>query len=359
MLKFIHNRSAAVVLAGAMSLVLLLAACSTSTQQTTPNTTASAATTPPDQPPASTTPAPVTSLKLLKASPDKGSSGTTFTLTGTGLKPGAEVDIQWATQVGSYQTEASITNVAFNDYTFKPKQITLRHTTIDANGGLSVQLTAPQDIGGAHDIYIVSGGQELAKGGFTVLRTATLTPPQGPVGTPITVTIHSLGHTAFDNTATVRYDNAYTGEVTGITTKGAAVFQIRAAGAPGPHVININDGGHSTPYLNLGQSPYADQPWDYTFTFTVTDDSAMPDNMLDFPAAGAVAQPPVLAVTTADNMSSGATATLEPAGGAVLSHASLSAQGLPANTHVDLMWVTVRGNRSARNGWDLLNKKVG
>jgi hypothetical protein len=37
----------------------------------------------------------------------------------------------------------------------------------------------------------------------------------------------------------LRYDNKYTGEISAVTTKGSAVFQIRAAGEPGKHIIQL------------------------------------------------------------------------------------------------------------------------
>ena len=58
----------------------------------------------------------------------------------------------------------------------------------DANGAFSTQLKAPRDFGGIHDIYAVVDGVQVAKGGFLIARSATISPKQGPIGTMITVT---------------------------------------------------------------------------------------------------------------------------------------------------------------------------
>ena len=43
-------------------------------------------------------------------------------------------------------------------------------------GKLTVKLTAPRDFGGIHDIYAVVDGVQVAKGGFLVARSATMSP---------------------------------------------------------------------------------------------------------------------------------------------------------------------------------------
>ena len=69
---------------------------------------------------------------------------------------------------------------------------------------------------------------DAARGGFRILRSATSTPTEGPVGTPITVTVKGMGWQGFEQFMALRYDNKYTGEISAVTTKGTAVFQFRA-----------------------------------------------------------------------------------------------------------------------------------
>ena len=43
-----------------------------------------------------------------------------------------------------------------------------------------MQLKAPKDFGGIHDLYAVVDGTQLAKGGFLIARHATMTPKRAP-----------------------------------------------------------------------------------------------------------------------------------------------------------------------------------
>ena len=122
-----------------------------------------------------------------------------------------------------------------------------------------------------------------ARGGFRILRSAAITPSEGPVGTPITVTVKGLSWRGFEQFMALRYDNKYTGEISAVTTKGTAVFQFRAAGPAGKHVIQLNNSTAYAPgaYLNTQQSPQAyiyshlDNLQEFRFTFNVTKDAGL------------------------------------------------------------------------------------
>ena len=140
-------------------------------------------------------------------------------------------------------------------------------------------------------IYAVVDGQDVARGGFRILRSATLTPTEGPVGTPITVTVKGIGWRGFEQFMALRYDNKYTGEISAVTTKGTAVFQFRAAGEPGKHIIQLNNSTAYAPgaYLNTQQSPQAyiyahlDNQQEFRFIFNVTKDNGPPPDKLEWP----------------------------------------------------------------------------
>src|SRR2546430_11707268 len=53
----------------------------------------------------------------------------------------------------------------------------------------------------------------LFRSGFRILRSAALTPTEGPLGTPITVTVKGMGWQGFEQFMALRYDNKYTGEI--------------------------------------------------------------------------------------------------------------------------------------------------
>src|SRR5690349_11428589 len=50
---------------------------------------------------------------ILAVSPEKGAAGTSFTVTGVGVAPGASVDIQWTTWDGTYTTQTTSETVAY------------------------------------------------------------------------------------------------------------------------------------------------------------------------------------------------------------------------------------------------------
>lgn len=312
-----------------------------------------------------TTPAAVPSaaplpLKLLKTSPEKGPAGTQFTVTGTGLPPGKPIEFTWVTVDGSYVMDAGPENVLFYERKFVERRVPLGQVTTDAQGSVSATFTALEDYGEVHDIYARADGVDIAKGGFRILRTATITPTQGPVGTPITMTIKGMGWKPFENTMALRYDNKYTGFVSAVTTRGTAKAVIRAAGPVGQHIIQVTGASAAAPYLNMQQSPVAFIP-DFRWTFTVTKDAGPPPDALDWPDSSRAA-PSSVAVprTTAGSAPSlpDLSVALEPASGPILSQTTLRASGLSPNTETELFWVTARGNRISPSGWSLSDTSI-
>ena len=196
-------------------------------------------------------------LKLLKVDPVKGYVGDSFTVKGEGLALGKNVEFFWATADAAYLTKVLADNVEYHERKYEEKRVRIGSAPVDAQGRVSVIFTAPEDFGEVHDLYAVVEGQDVARGGFRILRSATITPTEGPVGTPITVTVKGLSWRGFEQFMALRYDNKYTGEMSAVTTKGSAVFQIRAAGPPGKHIIQLNNSTAYAPgaYLNTQQSP--------------------------------------------------------------------------------------------------------
>ncbi len=142
-------------------------------------------------------------------------------------------------------------------------------------------LKVPQDWGGLHDIYAVVNGVQVAHGGFITLRTVTVTPTSGPIGTPITITYSGLGASLYTGGASLLWDNHYVGEMMANWTRGVARATIRAAGPVGKHTIQIGN-AISYLYLNVPQSPipYTNGA---TVTFTVTKDDGPPPSSIDWP----------------------------------------------------------------------------
>jgi hypothetical protein len=304
---------------------------------------------------------PAANMGILKATPDTAPGGTKFTLSGSGLAAGKDVSIVWMTANVSYVLDARPDTVDYIGRSVSKFGVVLGKTTTDSKGAFSLELTAPKDFGGIHDIYAVVDGKQVSKGGFLVSRTVTISPLKGPIGTPITITVTGLGSSQYESEAAVLYDNHFTGLIAGNTTRGTATVQIRAAGGLGVHQIEVYDASHVLPYLNIEQSPL---PWltPFQFGFTLTKGSASLKPRVEMPVS---VQPTVDVRTT---MSAGtaassgaASAKLSTTSGPILTKVGVTATGLTPNVPVDLEWATVVGNRVNCTGtcWSAVQVPLG
>lgn len=281
------------------------------------------------------------SLGVLTTTPDVGVAGKSMTISGSGLAAGKTVTIEWMTASVRWTLDARPDSVDYTGRKVDKFGVVLGTATTDASGAFSVQLSAPRDFGGLHDLFAVVDGQQVAKGGYLIERQMSISPKQGPIGTPITIHYTGLGSPLYDSGGAIYYDNKYVGAFTGNTTRGDATFVIRAAGPVGRHQI-VSGPAITVDYLNPQQSP---QPWQPLFsrTFTVTRDAGPPKPQVDWPAN---VSPTLDAKTTlAGATGSLAAAQLSQTSGTVLSKVNLTASGLVGGQPAQLAWSTVVGNR--------------
>ncbi len=337
--------------------LVTLAACASqpqpqATAQPAPQSNAPAGAAP--NPQAAAAPA---QIKLLKTQPEKGFSGEKFTLAGEGLPANKEITFYWKTFDGSYVMKAMPETVEFYERKFEEKRVPLGKATTDAQGKLNATFTVPEDFGEVHDIYGVLDGQDVAKAGYRLMRQVTISPKEGPVGTPITIKVTGLGAGLYDSTIGVRYDNKHTGFISAVTTRGSVTAVIRAAGPVGKRVIDIGNANKTVTYLNIQQSPVAHIP-QFSFSFNVTKDNGAPPDTVDFPEANAVAMTSDAAVPRTASSSKiaapGVSATLQPVTGVILTKTTFQAKGLTPNAPAQLFWVSARGNRLSPSGWNLI-----
>jgi hypothetical protein len=324
-------------------------------QATQPSNTQPAGT----QPAATQAPA-AKDLKLFKVSPDNGSSGTKFTLSGDGLPADKDAEIFWATVDGGWDTTATPENIQFNKRVYKDKRISLGKVHIDSGGKLTGTATVPDDFGEVHDIYLAVDGQDVGKSGFRIMRKVTISPEQGPIGTPISIKVTGLSWSQYTSVISIRYDNQPLGIITAVETHGTATGLIRASGTVGKHVIDVDHGARSVPFLNNQQSGTANIP-DWRFTFTVTDDKTVPPTLVEWPDPSRVAKISTAAPTSSSGkqIAGNAKASLTPNVGPILSSTTLTASGVSPNTSFELFWVTARGNRTSPTGWSLTDSSLG
>ncbi len=303
---------------------------------------------------------PSATMGLLQTTPDTGVAGTKFTLSGSGLPANQDVSITWSSANVTWIVDPRPDSVDYLGRQTTKLAVVLAHATTNASGTFSVNLAAPKDWGGIHDIYAVVDGVQYAHGGFLVARSASISPKSGPIGTPITITYSGLGSSLYEGGAALLYDNKFVGAMTANWTRGIAVAHIRASGPVGRHIISL-DNAVNFGYLNVQQSPL---PWttEFQLRFTVTKDAGRPKASIDWPVSVA---PTLDAKTTLQLTSVGsstaATASLASSAGTVNTKVALSASGLAPNAPVDLEWSTVMGNRVNCSGtcWTFVSVPLG
>ena len=303
---------------------------------------------------------PAATMGTLQTKPDTGLVGTRFTLSGSNLPANQPVAITWSSANVTWTLDPRPDTVDYLGRVTTKLNVVLANATTDASGSFSLDLVAPKDWGGVHDLYAVVGGKQVAHGGFLVARSATISPKSGPIGTPITITYSGLGSSLYEGGAALLWDNHFTGALTANWTRGVAVAHIRAAGPVGKHVISL-DNAVNFGYLNVPQSPL---PWTTEFqrTFTVTKDAGRPKAQLDWPVK---VDPTMNAKTTMQlssvSSSSTAQATLSSSAGTVNTKVSVTASGLTPSAPVDMEWSTVVGNRVNCSGtcWALFSIPLG
>lgn len=303
---------------------------------------------------------PAAQMKLLTTTPDIALAGTPITISGTGLPADRDITLTWGTANVDWVLDARADSVDYLGR--KATKLTVQLATVrtNASGAFTAKLKAPEDFGGLHEIYAVVDGLQVAKGGFLLARSASITPKRGPIGTMITITYKGLGSSLYEGGGALLYDNKYVGAVMANWTRGVAKVRIRASGPVGKHTIDIAD-AISFKYLNIEQSPI---PWGtgFTFTFTVTKDNGRPAPMIDWPVnvAPTVASRTTLAAVGLDG-STTASAKLSTTSGAVTTKVGVTASGLTPNAAVDLQWGTVVGNRVNCTGtcWSFVSIPLG
>ena len=298
-------------------------------------------------------------VRALKTTPDIGPANTSFTLSGSGLAANKDVSIVWNTANVTWVVDARPDSVDYLGRKADKINVVLARTTTNAQGAFSIKLRAPKDFGGIHDLYAVVDGVQVAKGGFLIARTATMSPKKGPIGTMITLTYSGLGASLYEGGASLLYDNHYVGALMANWTRGVATVQFRASGPVGRHTIRVAD-AISFEYLNIPQSPI---PWaiGHQFTFRVTRDAGPPKPRIDWPVRVAPTIDAKTTLAAVGGTAGKASARLSATSGAVLSKVDVSATGLTPNARVDVVWSTVVGNRVNCSGtcWTFVSVPLG
>lgn len=112
----------------------------------------------------------------------------------------------------------------------------------DASGIVNFSFIAPDDLGGAHRLWVQDGATQKS-GTFWLAPTALpLDVDHGPAGTDFTIHVKGVGWTETANIYTVVYDNGYIGYACGFNSQGDIEIYMKATGQPGWHFIDLYPG---------------------------------------------------------------------------------------------------------------------
>ena len=154
---------------------------------------------------------------------------TPVTARGKGLTPGKSYALAFGTMSGNRVGGGGFDEAARD----------IAQATADARGEIAFAFKAPDDLGGAHRLWIRDDPSNQ-QGYFTLLPSALpLTASAGPAGTPISVHLKGVGWTETANIHTIVYDNNYIGYACGINSQGDVEVFLNGAGAPGWHFIDV------------------------------------------------------------------------------------------------------------------------
>ncbi|MFI5034601.1 MAG: hypothetical protein ACHQFZ_00145 [Acidimicrobiales bacterium] len=283
-------------------------------------------------------------IGTLTVTPTQGVEGTPLTVAGTGLPANTSVNLLWSTASATWQVAADPSTVNYMGRAQSSFNVILATVTTDASGAFTYATTAPVDFGGNHTIYAAVNNVELAEGGFQILRTLTVTPKSGPIGTPITITYNGIGASLYEGGASLLWDNHYAGEMMANWTRGTAIVTIRATGPVGNHTIEIGD-AITDLYMNIGQSKLAYINY-MTVPFKVTKDNGAPTPYVTYPDS---VTPTATAITTlvpnSTDPTSKAVGTANPTSGTAGTQVALAVTGLSVTGTASIDWSNVVGNR--------------
>lgn len=278
----------------------------------------------------------------LSVEPKHAPAGTPVTVIGTGFPANQSLVLIWRTVKGAWKAADG----EYKGRDYAPVGYRIAEVMSDGAGRITANFTVPEDFGFIHDVVAQQGERLLTQTAFSVDMTVNLSPPSGPIGTPITVDIKGIGWRQLDNSWTMMYDNNFTGWVSAVSTNGSARFTIPATGGLGTHVLRLVHGEFTFPYLNPQQNPVPDRPR-FSLPFNLT--------------AGAPVLPPAperQVRKEVHGVPSGGELVATPPFSTAGSSVAVGGTGFTPGKTYGLNWTTVTGNRVAGSGWEESSKVV-
>jgi hypothetical protein len=168
----------------------------------------------------------------LTATPAFAGVGEAATISGSGFTPGKSYQLNWSTVTGN--------RVAAGTWEEHAKVIA--EAKADGAGHLAFAIKVPDDLGGAHLMFVDGGGKKIA-GNFWIVPTAyALATQDYHAGDKVTLHLKGVGWTETANIFHLDYDNNYVGYACGFNSQGDITVDLPASGAPGWHYIDLYPG---------------------------------------------------------------------------------------------------------------------
>ena len=275
----------------------------------------------------------------------RGEIGERVDFTVADLTPNEATELVWIAVDGKYLIEDLY---VVNGVDYSESDLILAEGTADADGKFTGSFEVPDGFGWDHTVRVKQKGQIIGQTNYTVVPVFEILPKSGPIGTEVTIKAKGIGWSTYMRNWQVTYDNKYTGIMSAVSTNGSAEGVIRAAGTPGEHVISIRTGYLGMPYINQTQSPRKNKPTP-DLVFTVTDEAPVnvENRVEEIPVAadGGVEMP---ALTSKDNVK----VNLSIEEGVVGAPVTLTANDLPKDAEVELIWNTMVGSRVSGLGFE-------
>ena len=278
----------------------------------------------------------------MTVSPEHGPPGTPVRVTAEGLPADTDFQLVWRTVKGRWK----VAQAEYHGREYQPAAFELAAVRTDAAGSLAATFVVPEDFGFLHDVVLQQGERVFIQAGFAVDMSVTLSPPSGPVGTPIAVEVKGIGWRPLESSWMLLYDNNFTGWISAVTTAGSATFTIPASGRPGLHLLEVLHGEFTFPYRNMQQSPEGDRPR-FALRFNLTPGAPVlpppieeqaQQRVRGLPAAGVLAAAPPFA--------------------AVGQPVRVTGAGFAPGERYSLAWTTIIGNRVGGHGWNEASRPV-
>ena len=273
--------------------------------------------------------------------PEHGPVGAPVTIEGQGFPADSTLQLVWETYDARWKIEQFDGQDwnQFNGLDFKDRVESIAQVRTDSQGNFSAVFQIPEDYGGMHDLYVLDRGRKLNKAGFRVDASAEINPKEGPLGTPISITVKGINPShPIEGWYQLYYDNQTVGFITAVTTRGTARVEIPAAGDPGNHLIAIENASFGAPYLQLRASSYS-----YIRTFHFPFKLIPGEPVLPSPVQEQILpEQPAMAPPSKQSEPQLWTDYSEIPARSVF---TLFGRGFASNTELQIFWVDIEGDR--------------